>query len=122
MANLPSAAVVPCRLFCSSPSFVSVTWAKWIGSLLPLRTTIPATVHFSVLRFGAAGFSVFCPEQADEISKLIRKIGYGRHMKTSHPEYIGKDMANRLLDSPRDNVCMKVGVNDGLGEPKQVHL
>src|SRR5216684_4520757 len=108
MANLPSAAVVPCRLFCSSPSFVSVMWAKWSGSLLPLRTTIPATVHFSVLRFGAAGFSVFWPEQADEISKLIRKIGYARHMKVSHPEYIGKDMANRLLDYSRVRVCVGV--------------
>src|SRR5260370_35353871 len=100
MANLPSAAVVPCRLFCSSPSFVSVTWAKWIGSLLPLRTTIPATVHFSVLRFGAAGFSVFCPEQADEISKLIRKVGYRRRMKTSHPGDVGKVMGNVEFDGP----------------------
>src|SRR2546427_5400233 len=84
MANLPSAAVVPCRLFCSSPSFVRVTRAKWIGSLLPLRMTIPATLHFSFLAIEGACAGVSCPEAAADVSKPIRSILYARCIKTSH--------------------------------------
>src|SRR5260370_7913486 len=80
--------------------------AKWIGSLLPLRTTIPATLHFSVLRFEAAGFGVSCPEAADEMSKPIRRMGYARCRETSHPAVYRKKYGESSTRSAEGSFCL----------------